>query len=298
MLEAFSTPGRFWRGNLHGHSTNSDGRLTPEEVCARYRAQGYDFVSLTDHFRPNYNFPISDTRAHRANGFTTILGAEVHAPALASGIEWHLLAVGLPADFPATGSEETGVTLAQRCRDAGAFVAIAHPEWYHLTLDDALTIESAHAVEVYNHTCAVNADRASGTALLDTLLNAGRRLNAIAVDDSHWRVDDGFGGWVMVKAEENDPDQLLDALKAGAFYASQGPEIHGVVRDGDEIEVRCSPARSVLLLGPGRVTERVHGHTLTRARLPLEKFAGHWCRAVVVDAAGKRAWTNPLWLDG
>ena len=225
MLQAFEQTGRFWRGNIHGHSTNSDGRLEPEEVCRRYRDQGYDFIALTDHFRPNFNYPISDTRPYRGNGFTTILGAEVHAPETSGGTEWHILAVGLPADFPATTADETGPTLARRCAEAGAFVAIAHPHWYQLTLEDALSIESAHAVEVYNHTCAVNADRADGLVMLDSLLTAGRRLNAIAVDDSHWKAPDAFGGWVMVKAAENDPDALLDALKSGEFYASQGPGI-------------------------------------------------------------------------
>ena len=30
MTDAFTAPGRFWRGNLHTHSTNSDGVLPPE----------------------------------------------------------------------------------------------------------------------------------------------------------------------------------------------------------------------------------------------------------------------------
>ena len=36
---------------------------------------------------------------------------------------------------------------------------------------------------------------------------------------------------------------------------------------------------------------------LTRATLPLDKFAGEWCRVVVRDAMGRQAWTNPLWLN-
>lgn len=297
MLDAFVAPGRFWRGNLHGHSTNSDGLLSPEEVCTSYRTEGYDFVAVTDHFRPNYNFPITDTRAYRFNGFTTLLGAEVHAPQTSRGAEWHLLAVGLPPDFPATARHETGPSLAARCAEAGAFVAIAHPHWYQLTLEDSLSIDVADAVEVYNHTSAVNTDRGDGLVMLDALLSAGRRLNAIAVDDSHWRADDAFGGWVMVKAESNQPDQLVTALKAGHFYSSQGPEVHEISRDGDILEIRCSPAVSVMLLGPVSENTRQHGASLTRVRLSLKSFEGQWCRAVVVDAAGRRAWSNPLWLD-
>ncbi|MCC6792855.1 MAG: hypothetical protein IT336_14285, partial [Thermomicrobiales bacterium] len=46
----FDKPGRFWKGNLHTHSTRSDGKLTPAEVIAAYQARGYDFLALADHF--------------------------------------------------------------------------------------------------------------------------------------------------------------------------------------------------------------------------------------------------------
>lgn len=299
MLDTFEAAGQFWRGNVHGHSTNSDGRLSPEEACAAYREQGYDFVCLSDHFRPKFNFPVSDTRGYRANGFTTILGAEVHAPVTTRGVEWHILAVGLPADFPATRETETGVELARRCANAGAFVAIAHPAWYNLEFEDALALEAAHAVEVYNHTSAVHTSRGDSAAMWDALLSAGRRITGIAVDDSHWKpgTPDAFGGWVMVKAEENDPDALLAALKAGRFYATQGPEISALRRVDDKIVLRCSPATQVFAVGPVATATHVTGSALTRATLPLEKFEGSWCRIVVRDAMGRQAWTNPLWLD-
>lgn len=101
---AFTAPGRFWRGNLHTHSTRSDGVLAPEEVCRRYRAEGYDFLALTDHFIGIYGYPMVDTRPFRTEGFTTLIGAELHSGAQANGELWHILAVGLPDDFapPAT----------------------------------------------------------------------------------------------------------------------------------------------------------------------------------------------------
>ena len=95
----FERPGRFWRGNLHTHSNRSDGTLEPAEVCKRYKAEGYDFLALTDHFVGLYGFPLTDASACRDAQFTTILGAELHAGAMENGEIWHILAVGLPADF-------------------------------------------------------------------------------------------------------------------------------------------------------------------------------------------------------
>jgi hypothetical protein len=303
---AFDAPGRFWRGNLHCHSTRSDGALAPEEVCRRYRDEGYDFIALTDHFVGPFGYPITDTTGFRSNAFTTIRGAELHSGAMANGELWHILAVGLPEDFapshtprmvPVEG-QETGPALAARARAAGAFVAIAHPEWSGLTEADALSIESAHAVEVYNHGSEVETDRGRGFHTLDRLLEAGRRLTLVATDDAHFKAPDHFGGWVMVKAEENDPDALLAALKAGRMYSSTGPQIHRVTWDARSVEVECSPAVTVAVLGPGSAAATVTGLSMTRAQVCLGRLAdAPWMRLVVTDAAGRKAWTNPVFRD-
>lgn len=297
MLDAFTAPGTLVRGNLHGHSTGSDGALSPEEVCARYRAAGYGFTTISDHFMERYDWPVTDTSALRGPGFTTLLGAELHAPATARGDLWHLVAAGLPADFAPLHDGEDGATLATRAAAAGAFVAFAHPHWLQLTPEDGRTMTAAHAVEIYNNKAALEVDRGDGLAFWDGLLHDGRRLFAIASDDSHWHEDDAFGGWVMVRTEDIHPEAILAALKAGAFYASQGPQIHDVSRHGDEIEVSCSPARSVILAGPLGWRQRALGAGLTRVCLPLEPGSGGWRRLIIRDAHGQRAWTNPMWLD-
>lgn len=304
--ETFALPGRFWRGNLHTHSTLSDGALPPDVVCARYAAEGYDFMCLSDHLVGLYDYPIADTRPFRTERFTTILGAEVHTGQLTNGEIWHLLAVGLPLDFTppvapdfdGAKAPESAASVARRCRDAGAFVAIAHPQWYNLTFEDARTIEAAHAVEIYNHGCAVECDRADGFAILDLLLSEGRRLSACATDDAHFKGPDHFGGWVMVKAEENAPEALLAALKAGHYYSSQGPLLHEVSHDVNQVRVACSPAEKVVVVGAGASAVQVHGSGMATATLPLAPFrAGGWFRVIVADAHGRRAWSNPIWLD-
>lgn len=302
---AFSAPGRFWRGNLHTHSTRSDGALDPGEVCRRYADEGYDFICLSDHLVGRYGYPITDTVPYRTNRFTTILGAEIHVGAMANGEIWHVLTVGLPSDFerphapdftPDPGSESMP-ELARRCRDAGAFVAIAHPQWNGMTDRDARLIEAAHAVEIYNHGCEVECRRGDGTAVLDQLLSDGWRLTACATDDAHFKGPDHFGGWVMVKAETLDPEALLAALKRGDYYSSQGPELADVQVDGDEIRVRCSAVARIMAVGHGSVAAYVHGDDLTEAALPLAKFRrSDWLRIMAVDALGRTAWSNPIWL--
>lgn len=303
-MDIWSLPGRFWRGNLHTHSTLSDGVLEPDEVCRRYRAEGYDFIALTDHFVGVYGYPIADTLPFRGNGFTTILGAELHSGPMENGELWHILAVGLPADFappnaphfrPVEGME-TGPEIAARAVAAGAFVAIAHPQWSGLTMADARSLTAAHAVEVYNHGCAMGCDRPDGFHTLDLLLSEGRRLTLVATDDAHFTEPDHFGGWVMVRAEENSPEALLAALKAGHFYSSQGPEIRGVEIEGRRVRVQSSAVSSVIVQGQGTAAVAVHGHSMTEAEVKIDRLDNSpWMRVTVIDRAGRRAWANPVW---
>jgi hypothetical protein len=293
---AFTAPGRFFKGNIHTHSNRSDGALDPSEVCRRYRESGYDFIALTDHFLGRYDFPIVDTRPFRTDAFTTLLGAEVHAPQTALGEIWHLLAVGLPMDFAPTAPNESGAALAQRCIDAGAFVALPHPGWYALTAADAAAIPNAHAVEIYNHTSHVRTDRGDGGYLVDQLLAEGRRIAICATDDAHFHCNDAFGGFVVVKAEANDPAALLTALKSGAYYSSQGPMIEDVRFHDDHVEIACSPASSIIALGRGSLAVQNREPGATRAVLPLERIRrGGFVRIAIADDQGRRAWTNPVW---
>src|SRR5260221_7176062 len=116
QLSPFSLPGRFWRGNLHTHSNLSDGRLEPRAVVDAYKNAGYDFLMLSEHFIGHFNWPIADTREFRSNSFTTLIGGELHAPETSAGELWHIVAAGLPLDFPQARQRQTAVQLPQRPR--------------------------------------------------------------------------------------------------------------------------------------------------------------------------------------
>jgi len=295
---AFSANGNFLKGNIHTHSNRSDGAQPPSEVCRLYREMGYGFLCLSDHFLGQFDWPITDTRAERQAGFTTILGAEIHAPENSQGEIWHILACGLPIDFEPPSETERMEELAARANAAGAFVGVAHPQWSSLTIGDGRAMTShAHAVEIWNTGCALETGRGDGTALLDALLNEGHRhLTAYATDDAHLKIPDAGGGWMMVRTETNEPDAILAAMKAGLSYSSQGPEIHDIRIADDEIVVTASPARSISIVGRGSRAETAFaGDTLLReARLPVERFGGDWLRVWVMDADGKQAWSNPI----
>jgi hypothetical protein len=295
----FDQPGRFYRGNLHTHSTRSDGQTSPEETCQRYREIGYDFIALTDHFLDRYGFPLVDTRPFRSDDFTTILGAELHTGQTRFGGMWHILAVGLPLDFAHTRPDESGPELAARALATGAFVVAAHPAWYTVSQDEILSLGKVHAIEVFNATAIDHNDRADSWHITDILLSEGHDYLVCATDDFHGfqRRADFARGWVWVKSESLEPDALLASLKQGHYYSSTGPRIVDVqVTPGKEVYVRCSPVDHIFITGSGPASVHVGSVGVTEARLSLEKFNSPYCRVTVRDAFGGRAWTNPIWL--
>lgn len=310
----FARPGQFYRGNIHCHSNLSDGEHDPQVVCDSYRQAGYDFIAITDHWLPRRFFrrhrhepgvvTVVDTTPYRTDDFTTILGAELHGPAMANGERWHMVAIGLPLDFPPMddNEQEPGVDLVRRAREAGAWISFPHPHWNTATEADAMTmIDLIDAVEVYNHGSEVLLHKGWALLFAETLLQKGYHLQLNATDDAHVLTSnpnycDAFGGWMMVKAESLEPDALLTAIKAGAYYSSTGPEFHNVRILKDVIQVDCSPVSEVIVNGHRAVSHIRFGEEMTSVAIELptpEKTP--YFRVTIRDARGGFAWTNPIW---
>ena len=302
-FEFFNNKGKFFKGNLHGHSNKSDGKLTPEDVCAAYIEKGYNFISITDHFLGMFNYPITIPELKIKN-FTVIPGAELHTSKMENGELWHVLALGLKdkftqprqPNFLINTQSENIESLSYRLSECGAFVSLTHPEWNGMTLQDSLKIKEVHAIEIYNHGCAIECDRGSGVAVLDQLLNHGKKVNIIATDDSHFHIDDAAGGWVMVKSEINSEEPLLEALKNGHYYSSQGPDFKNIKVQEGRLEVLCSPVEKIIVSGYGSATIYKHKSGMESALfnlalLPQKK----WLRITIIDKEGNRAWTNPIY---
>ena len=306
-ISTFSLPGAFWRGSLHAHANHSEGDLQPDELVEAYKSADYDFMMLPEQSTGQLEPPIAVARAMRTNSFSIIVGAVLKAPHTAVGEPWHIIAAGLPLDFEPCSRGESGPALARRAADAGAFISIAHPTLSHLTAADGHSIDVAHAVEVYNHGCAVQSGRGDGWYLLDQMLNDGKRLTALATDGAYYQNhdDDTGGGWVNVKADSLEPAALLQALKLGHYYSSQGPQIHSLSISGDQLDIECSPVDRVFVVGGTSGSASYDGRSFTKATVDLSQLEGRifktdpspWIRVTVVDEFGKRAWSNPIWRD-
>jgi hypothetical protein len=183
--------GHFFRGNLHCHSNRSDGLAEPAEVVAAYREAGYDFLCLSDHFEQEHGWRITDTRPFQDEDFAMILGAELSSAPWDERACYWVTAAGLPQDFAPPPPDDQAEAI-RRAANLGTFVVMLHPGLNNLPLEavDGLPgLDAVHAVEIYNHNCAMAAlpDRAYGVYMLDGLLEGGRRLLVNAGDDARRR---------------------------------------------------------------------------------------------------------------
>ena len=102
------------RGNLHTHTTRSDGRQDPQVVIRHYADRGYDFLALSDHDTLSNYDCLDDC------GMVLIGGNEI------CGGSDHVLHVG--AEKLVTRNGDTQSVLDELSGVAGMSV-LCHPSW-------------------------------------------------------------------------------------------------------------------------------------------------------------------------
>jgi hypothetical protein len=293
-LAPFSQPGQWYKGNLHTHSTVSDGLISPDQVIEWYRQRGYHFLALTDHR------VLSASRA-LGDDYLLISGIEVDSSDPQAGV-YHMVGLGIHGPLEIDYAQKPPMKeMISRIRSAGGRVFLAHPYWSGQMSKDLLDLDGCFGMEIWNSGCEVWEGQGFSVTHWDDVLNHGCRIWGLGTDDCHWwegRADAGLG-WVWVKAPELAEHAILDALERGYFYTSMGPEIHALWIDGDRLHIRCSPVAHIDFIGSGIDGHRIlpaSGELLTQASQRI-KPGSRFMRVAVRDADGLWAWSNPVFFD-
>ena len=294
----FQSPGEWLKVGIHIHTDRSDGAVSPAQAVAAYKARGYDVLVFGDHWHVTVPEDVPPE-------MVLIPGAEYGARLAEDPAGTHFMAVGMQEghDDELRSLRDEPYTMAEALMELCEYLVLAHPYWSALTTELIARLPGLPALEVYNHGCEVEDGLGCANYVWDQLLARGERWDAVAADDAHWRRDDDrFGGWVMLKAEQRTPEAVIAALKGGSFYATGGPEIHSVEFSGPRhVQARSSPVRSILFRCNGSLGDGLHaagpGGSLTEAEHILPDRAC-FVRVEVTDQAGRKAWSNPFYLEG
>ena len=294
---------RWFRGNIHTHTTNSDGDSPPEVVVAWYRDAGYDFLALTDHDVLTDPEGLRDT----AGPMLLIRGEEV------SSGDLHVNGLGIRERVAATFAPEVRATIqgnVDKIRAVGGVPSVNHPNFRWLVRpEDLAALRDVRLFEIHNAGPEVsNLGGRDGfpsvEATWDTLLTADHRMLGVAVDDAHhFRVwgrpySNPGRAWMCVKAEKPTELAILLALDAGSCYASTGVHLGDVVATGRELAVDIEQQwelhyRTSFIGVDGRVLDVQDGLS---ARYQL-RTGDRYVRARIDDSDGLTAWTQPLFRD-
>jgi hypothetical protein len=289
-LAPFGQPGHWFKGSLHTHSTNSDGKLSPSENVKWHAEHGYDFVAITDHNR------VTDPCTWVPDSPILVIPS-VEVTARRASVEYHILAIGVKA-MPSAQNSDPQVTI-DTVNAAGGFSIVAHPYWHDHTFDDLLGLHGYHGMEIFNTGCWLEIQKGHSLIFWDAVMRRGQKVFGIAADDSHWNYPDSGRGWVLARSAHLDQAAILESLRLGQFYSTMGPEIHDVQLDNRQVTVRCSPAQSIFLIGDYHhcppAAQAWDGQPLTEATFTLHPLQ-EYLRVEVVDKDHQSAWTNAYFL--
>ncbi len=320
--EMFSENGNWYKGNLHSHTTNSDGRLRPEEAAAFYKNYGYHFVCFSEHdyytdLREQFDCEdfillpgveasvvlMDRDRTHviKTHHIHGILGNEAMQKAAGERLLKHGERLTPPVYLEQWDGLKAAQDMIDELNSRGCFTTYNHPAWSRVETGDVVGIRDVWAVEVYNYGTEVECGEGFDSVFWDAMLRKGVRIHGFASDDNHNppKFFDSFGGYVMVRSEELTHEAIVNHLLAGDYYFSAGPSIFQWGIEDGRVFVVCSEAERINFIAGGPIgrseTLLAHTNPLTGGAHVL-RGDETYIRIECIDKQGRKAWTNALFL--
>ena len=300
---------QWYKGNIHTHTTESDGDEDPQKVVSWYRRHGYDFLVLSDHNHLtllNYG-----ERKRRFKRPLMIPGEEISANIQNGTIPIHINGIGISRLVEPIDTGQVVSTIqanVDAIHQAGGISSINHPN-YKWAFDHThlSQVRGLNLLEVFNGHPASNLYGGEGKytyeQIWDGVLSEGSIVFGVATDDAHNYHDfvpeksNPGRGWVVVRAPEFTQDAIVSALETGEFYASTGVTLADLESTPEKIRIEVEPE-------PFRMyTTKFIGKN-GRVLLETSGFAAEYCpsgnegyvRTVTVSSGNTKAWTQPVFL--
>lgn len=264
LLPAADDKIKYYKSNLHCHSTFSDGNKTPAQIKEFYMAHGYSVVAFTDHNVFITHNELTDDKFVAMNGVELYACDENDPNGLRKQKTTHICYVALDPtmdlcpcwhrskyvfgksaeyrdmvlfdknepDFERSHSGECISKMMKKGADMGFFVTYNHPAWSLENYSDYMNYDNMHAMEITNYGSVLDGYDEYNGRCYDDMLRGGKQIYCIGTDDNHnahsddSELCDSFGGYVMIAASELTYESIAQSLKDGLFYTSSGNSKH------------------------------------------------------------------------
>ena len=326
-------PVTYYKASLHTHSTVSDGKMTPQEVKAHYKAAGYSIMALTDHHIIAAHPELDEADFLTLTSIELGLDSADYAPPQSFfGQTYHFNLISKdpnnlwqpypPKKITETNREhaekahwdirericsvECANEILRRAQEEGFLAIYNHPVWSGQHYPEYIQLQPLWGLELRNTHNVLNGYDDNNSHVYRDFLAEGRRMCVVACDDTH-RPHTVGGSWTMIGAEALTYEKVIQAMEKGNLYATCGPEITSLTLDGNILRLTCSDAREVALQSQARFARRCageNGASITEAEFDLttwfEKSAGNenaFIRLTVTAPDGTYAATRAYFLD-
>lgn len=305
---------KWYKGNLHTHTTRSDGKLSPEATKDFYRGEGYDFLALTDHWVYGEG---SKNGVPADDGMLILAGTEYNfnGEDVVAGV-FHIVGIGCETDPMETiGRNSTAQETIDEINRCGGVAILAHPAWSLNTYDMIMNFHGLAATEIYNSVSGAprNCRPYSGD-VVDQLAARGHAIKLVSSDDTHFYLGEQGLSYIMVNLGDKplNRENVLEALRAGNYYATQGPHYETSVENRGNVDGKLNYGEYIVKCPIEDGVTRVTFYTnrpwenlrcvfadkepLTEARCPIDRN-DTFIRAELQTAAGKKGWSQITLLD-
>lgn len=210
----------WYKGELHAHSTESDGKFPVEEVVGAAIEYGLDYLSLTDH--------TTSSQWHKLaklvnNKMALIRSLEITSHVGHANLQGISKWVNVYINQPGWDVNKA----AKAVHDQGGLFCVNHAFSGHLSWQDFnLDWSLVDMEEIYHN--LEGANNSYQLSLWDQHLNSGYRIVGVGGIDSH-NPYEGLHelGQVVtwINADELSESGIVNGLKRGQVYVSRGPEL-------------------------------------------------------------------------
>jgi len=307
----------WFKGNLHTHTNKSDGDSSPETVVDWYSNNKYDFLVLSDH----NHLTILDSDQTK---LLLIPGEEI---TLNLPYTIHVNAIGIKKVIEPTIRPTKVKTLQANIDNiinSGGLAEINHPNFrWALNEKDLVQIRGAHFIEVFNGNYNTHnyggGGKKSVEEMWDEMLSKKIKIWGVAVDDSH-HFKEEFAphrhnpgrGWVEVFSKDLSEKNILDSMRNGNFYFSNGVKFKNISFNKEKIElsisgdyfnkglsnslVTDSKYTTQLISNDGEIIEEVDGKSV-KFNLIKKNQNYTYFRTKTISSTGSIGWTQPIFIN-
>ncbi|MCZ7383604.1 MAG: CehA/McbA family metallohydrolase [Candidatus Methanoperedens sp.] len=319
LIGSVSAQDNFYYGNLHSHTSYSDGMLTPDDAFAYAKdVSKINFLAITDHDymlnNTEYEDMLQQANNHTKDGiFVAIQGFE-----WSSGNYGHIPVINTSI-FTSHKVTPTLIEIYSFVRNNYGIAFFAHPAWpgnrfeYFSSLDGDDVVDGIEVGNGYNYE---EMKYATFEYSYIEALDKGWHVGAIINQDNHHANWGNGRGWIAVIAPNLTKQNILTAIKDKKYYGTEDRNFELIFKAnghwmgekfiaGDNITFNITlkdndigdNISSIDLYEDGKVIKSISISSNNYAWTPIVTPAvgSHYYFIKVTEEDGDRIWSSPIW---